>query len=62
MRRRRRGLVNFVTYIMTYTQIQYSMKTENPLPAAPFGGGGLGSIMKLFTFGTNIEPQIFGDC
>ena len=47
MRRRRRGLVNFVTDIYldrTDRQIQYSLKTENTpqrsAPAAPFGCGG----------------------
>ena len=41
-----------ITYIHTDTQIQYNLKTENtlpaaPWPAAPFGGGGLGSIILM---------------
>ena len=55
MRRRRRGLVKILISRHTDRQVQNSLKTENSLlaalrPAAPFGGGGLGSILFYICF------------
>ena len=56
MRRRRRGLVNFVTSHpdITSGQTQYKVKTENTpsrrtAPAAPFGRGGACSNIRADT-------------